>query len=308
MKKIYGWLLVIAVTGTIGLISCKKNIDSTKNQVTIEATPADPGKDEVFQKLNSSISRFDPKYLQLVYKDKRSTEDITKESLLLLQELGNDPNNIGIQQKLAAFYHFRSVDELKQVSADISSSLQAVDKKYHLQQGLSDGTATRIFSQARKQWAKDRLDNYPNNGRQTSGLWTDFVDTYFSEFDYNTYIYDQELAPALDGGGGDNGCNGEKCCIDRYVCLAEAKNKFWSDLITYGGGMAVGAGTTAGGIGFKAAILAGSPEFAMFSMAFFGGFGFAAGGSLGASIAYNIYSTNKDICNAKYDACIKEKK
>lgn len=293
MKRMYVLLLVAVAAGTIAITGCKKNQDKPAESSAAVMSSEGMATDQSFMKLSDAISRFDPKYLQLVYKDKRTEAEISKAAMELLQELGTNPENLATQQKLANFYHFKTVEELKTYSASISESLKVLDKKYDFKKSVSTGNAGKLFFKARAQLAKAKIDNYPNNARQTNGLWTEFVDQYFSEFDYNTYVYDESMEEALEGGGG------EICAIDRDICKANARNKYVDNLVKYGAGGAASAGTIgAAGGSFLPGIgtLAGGVIFGVFG---------GIGGSLAATI---IYSNDVEICKLNYLKCLELQK
>lgn len=293
MKRMYVLLLVAIAAGAVSITGCKKNQDKPAETGAAVVSSEGLANDQSFVKLNDAISRFDPKYLQLVYKDKRTEAEISKASMELLQELGTNPENVVTQQKLANFYHFKTVEELKKYSAGITESLKVLDKKYDLRNSVSNGNAGKLFFKARGQLAKAKIDNYPNNARQTNGLWTEFVDQYFSEFDYNTYVYDESMEEALDGGGNDI------CSLDRDICKTTAKNKYLENLVKYGaggavsgGGIGAGAGSIFPGIGTSAGVVVGS---------IFGGLG-------GLLYATATYSNDVEICRLTYLKCLELQK
>lgn len=302
MKRIYVLLLVAIAAGAVSITGCKKNQDKPAEISAAVISSEGLANDQSFVKLNDAISRFDPKYLQLVYKDKRTEAEISKASLELLQELGTNPENVVTQQKLANFYHFKTVEELKTYSSGITESLKVLDKKYDLRNSVSNGNAGKLFFKARGQLAKAKIDNYPNNARQTNGLWTEFVDQYFSEFDYNTYVYDESMSANLDGGGSDP-CNGEKCCLEKMNCLSNAKITFWENVAKYGGAAGGALMTSFGLIGAKIGSLFG-PETAIAGGIISGVYGGLLGGAGGSAIAYAIYVNQKDICNQNYSLCL----
>lgn len=299
-------VLVVFATCIMGILGCRKNQDLAKEPGGITISAEEIAKNESFIGLNDAISRFDPQYLVRVYKDKRSIKEIVDRSNDLLLQLQTNPESPVFQQQIADFYHFRSVAELKNYSASITENLKVLDKQLNFKKTLFAEGGGQLYFKARGLYAKNKLDAYPNNARQTTGLWTEFVDTYFSSFDYNTYVYDESLEAALEGGGGDE-CNGESCCYERTNCFSQAKIQFWHDVGTYGG-------SGIGALG-SAALVGGSRIGSFFSPlggivgGIIGGvWGGTVGGVAGSTIAYNIYNANLDICKTKYQMCISAKK
>ena len=62
----------------------------------------------LFDELNETIARFDPFYLQVVYKDKRSKAEISEEAARLLTAINQNPTSLVIQKELTELYHFNN--------------------------------------------------------------------------------------------------------------------------------------------------------------------------------------------------------
>ena len=307
MKKIYFSLLLLIAVCTIGIIGCRKNQEAGKETGATVLTAESLSKDESFVNLNKAISRFDPQYLILVYKDKRSVKEITERSNELLTQLSTSPENMVYQKQLADFYHFASIDQLKHYSATITESLRKIDAKYSFQKTLFTGTGGQLYFKARGIYAKDQVDALQNADKdvRTNGLWLDLVESELSSFEsYNTMVYDESLEEAGEGGGIDI-CTGEKCCYARTICLSEARKTFFQNLASYAGKAAVVLGGAAAATTGAAVASSGAGPWATFlatvGAALIGG---TAGGSTGASIAYLIYEVDKDMCKTKYQICI----
>ena len=104
MKRVYFSLLAVACACIITFFSCRKSQEASKGQGAIVLTTEGLAKDEPFIKLNDAINRFDPKYLQLVYKDNRTTQQIVEQGNDLLIQLNTNPESILFQTQLADFY------------------------------------------------------------------------------------------------------------------------------------------------------------------------------------------------------------
>lgn len=299
-------VLVVFAACIMGFLGCRKNQDLAKEPGGITLSAEEIAKNESFIGLNDAISRFDPQYLVRVYKDKRSIKEIVDRSNDLLLQLQTNPESPVFQQQIADFYHFRSVSELKNYSASITENLKVLDKELNFKKTLFVEGGSQLYFKARGLYAKNKLDAYPNNARQTTGLWTEFVDAYFSSFDYNTYVYDESLEAALEGGGGDE-CNGESCCYERTNCFSQAKIEFWRNVAFYGGSAATSLGSVTAYVGTKIGSLF-SPIGAIVGGIAGGLWGGSVGGIAGSTIAYNIYNASLDICKTKYQLCINAKK
>ena len=294
MKRVYFSLLAVACACIITFFSCRKSQEASKGQGAIVLTTEGLAKDEPFIKLNDAINRFDPKYLQLVYKDNRTTQQIVEQGNDLLIQLNTNPESILFQTQLADFYHFTSVVQLKEYSAAISENLKKLDAKYDFQKTLFKDEGSKIYYAARKLYAKQKLDDYPTGARKkTNGLWTDFVDEYFSTFGYISYVYDEGFVEAGEGGG-------DPCYDQLQICRSEAGIQLFKNIALYAGSGAL--------VGGKVGASAGTSVFPGVG-SFWGALGGALGGGiLGASVAYGIYSIDLDICKSKYNICIDSRK
>lgn len=288
-------VLVVFAVCIMGFLGCRKNQDLVKEPGGITLSAEEIAKNESFIGLNDAISRFDPQYLVRVYKDKRSIKEIVDRSNDLLLQLQTHPESPVFQQQIADFYHFRSVAELKNYSASITDNLKALNKQFDFKKTLFAEGGGQLYFKARGLYAKNKLDAYPNNARKTTGLWTEFVDAYFSSFDYNTYVYDESLEAAGEGGGG---CNGEICCDQLKMCKLQARSNLIDYLVKYSGGGFVGGlafGGTAGSLIPGVGTAAGSI------------FGSLFGGISGSLLAFAKYNIDLDMCQVKYQLCIDSK-
>jgi hypothetical protein len=84
----------------------------------------------LFDELNETIARFDPLYLQVVYKDKRTKEDINEEAARLLIAINQNPTSMVIQKELIELYHFKSFADLQKASDIISNNSVELKKTF----------------------------------------------------------------------------------------------------------------------------------------------------------------------------------
>lgn len=296
MKRIYVSILAFAVLITIVCIGCKKNQDSTKDQGFVTFSAEGLSKDASFIELNDAMNRFDPKYLQLVFHDGRSMEDLIKKSESLIQQLSMYPDQPAFQKEMADFYHFSSVEQLKLYSGKISENLQRLYQRPELKQRLFSDKGGILFFQARTLYAKHKIESTQNGDvkKQANSLWNEMVDTYLSDFGYLSYVYDEGLLDPSDNGGG---CN-ESCCWEYESCKSTASSKYTSNLLLYGLGGAAAYGTSGATIG-SAVPFWGNVAGAIG--------GIIWGGATGILAANNIYYNDLKACKNTYNACLAKK-
>ncbi|MDE3253070.1 MAG: hypothetical protein KGO92_09720, partial [Bacteroidota bacterium] len=180
MKRMYVSILAFTVLIFLVGIGCKKNQDGAKDQGAVTVSAEGLSKDASFIALNDAMNRFDPKYLQLVFHDGRSTEELIKKSESLIQQLSLYPDQPAFQKEMADFYHFSSVDQLKLYSGRISENLNRLYQRAELKQELFTEKGGQLFFQARTLYAKHKIESAQNGDvkRQTNSLWNEMVDTY----------------------------------------------------------------------------------------------------------------------------------
>lgn len=180
MKRIYVSILAFTALLIFAGVGCKKNQDITSNEGVVSFSAEGLSKDATFIELNDAMNRFDPKYLQLVFHDGRSTEELIKKSESLIQQLSLYPDQPAFQKAMADFYHFSSVDQLKLYSGKIRENLNRLYQRPEWKQKLFSEKGGLFFFQARTQYAKHKMESSQNGDvrRQTNSLWNEMVDTY----------------------------------------------------------------------------------------------------------------------------------
>jgi len=107
MKKRIITTTMLLVIGITLFYSCTKLVDATtlatSLTVSVPTTVLLAG-DPVFSGLFDALNHFDPHYLQLVYKDQRTTEEIISKGKNLVDQLKKYPTNMELQQQLADLY------------------------------------------------------------------------------------------------------------------------------------------------------------------------------------------------------------
>ena len=84
----------------------------------------------LFDELNETIARFDPLYLQIVYKDKRTKADINEEAARLIIAINQNPTSLVIQKELSELYHFNNFADLQKASNIISTNSSELKKTF----------------------------------------------------------------------------------------------------------------------------------------------------------------------------------
>lgn len=136
------------------LVACTKSNDTPNIVANNKDIANQMAVTESFVSLNDAITKFDPFYLQVTYKDRRSLEEIQKQSTRLITEINKNPNNLAAQKELADFYHFKSFSELQKASELISSSAEKFRSKYSNLNKLQKLDQNKIISDARKIFIK----------------------------------------------------------------------------------------------------------------------------------------------------------
>lgn len=287
----------------LGIYSCKK-------ESTPQSTPTFTDRlaeDGDFSNLNDAINRFDPMYLKLVYHDGRTTAEISNASLELLKRISHDPNNELLLNDFATFYHFKSVQELKENSGKITVSFQELNRKFNLTDEVLNRNKADDFGKARIRYAERKYKELTANGNlqqprsfSTNNVrknnWEDYtamLDDYF-----HFLMFNQTLTTDADGGGGED-CKGEPCCVKKVVCFAEANSQLSTNIALFAG---AGAATVG-----KAGFSAGGTYGGIWGVIIGTVGGGILGGGLGVLAAYNKYYADLEVCRAKYQQCLIEK-
>ena len=260
----------------------------------------------LFDELNETIARFDPLYLQVVYKDKRSKETINEEAARLLIAINENPNSLVIQKELTDLYHFKNFADLQKASNIISNNSSELKKTFLGKDTVLSKTKMNQLNAARNTFLKNKITTLEKASQRTSsGLWTDNAEWILAQFHYYSQIANLEVGldgmDDLGGAGAGPGCT-ESCCFEYQSCMTNANSKLIQYLWTYvGGGIIGGAGagfalgTYVPGIGNLIGATGG---------AFYGGYLI---GTTGYIVAATIYMNDQKVCALNYKACIQRK-
>ena len=259
----------------------------------------------LFDELNETIARFDPLYLQIVYKDKRTKAEINDEAARLLIAINQNPTSLVIQKELTELYRFKSFADLQKASNIISTNSGELKKTFLGKDTVLSKAKMNQWNEARNTFLKNKITTLQKaSQRSSSGLWQDNADWILNEFHYYSQIANLEMGLDMDGGGGAGagpGCT-ESCCLEYQGCMGNANSTFTSNFLMYVSSGIVGGATA----GFAAGTV-----FPVVGNLIGAGYGAAYGGLLSGTTAYivavTIYMNDKKVCALNYKACILRK-
>jgi hypothetical protein len=255
----------------------------------------------LFEELNETIARFDPLYLQIVYKDKRTKEDINEEAARLLVAINQNPTSLVIQKELTELYHFNNFADLQKASNVISNNSSELKKTFLGKDTVLSKAKMNQLNEARNTFLKNKITTLEKASQRTSsGLWTDNADWILNEFHYYSQIANLEMDLDTDGGGGAGagpGCT-ESCCYEYQGCLINAASNYRGNFILLGTTLAASGGTLGSLYG---SII---PFIGTAAVGLGGGI---IGGVTGFIQAVNIYMNDQNVCALNYKACILKK-
>jgi hypothetical protein len=267
----------------------------------------------LFDELNETIARFDPLYLQIVYKDKRTKEDINEKAARLLIAINQNPNSLVIQKELTELYHFNNFADLQKASNIISTNSGELKKTFLGKDTVLSKAKMNQLNEARNTFLKNKITTLEKASQRIStGLWTDNADWILAQFHYYSQIANLEMDLDMDGGGGAGagpGCN-ESCCFEYQVCMTNANSSLIQHLWTYAGlGMAggVAAGFAAGTVIPGVGNFIGAGYGALYGAFLGSAYGGLLVGTTGYIVAATIYMNDQKVCALNYKACILRK-
>jgi hypothetical protein len=267
----------------------------------------------LFDELNETIARFDPLYLQIVYKDKRTKADINEEASRLLIAINQNPKSLVIQKELTELYHFNNFADLQKASNIISNNSNELKKSFLGKDTVLSKAKMNQLNEARNTFLKNKITTLEKASQRTSsGLWTDNADWILNEFHYYSQIANLQMDLDMDGGGGAGagpGCT-ESCCLEYQVCMTNANSSLIQHLWTYAGlGMAggVAAGFAAGTVIPGVGNFIGAGYGALYGAFLGSAYGGLLVGTTGYIVAATIYMNDQKVCALNYKACILRK-
>ena len=274
------------------LVACTKSNDTPNIVANNKDIANEMAVTESFVSLNDAITKFDPFYLQVMYKDTRTIDEIQKQGSSLITEINKNPNNLATQKALAEFYHFNSFSELQRASELISSSAEKFRSKYSSLNQLQKVDQNKIISDARKLFINNKMELLEKaSQKRATGMWNDMVDGILRDWEYWRLVQNEELGNE-DGGSAD--CN-DACCYEYKACLTKAASSYRINFL--------GLGTALAGAGGSIGAVLGSPVPILGNITV-GTLGGIIGGVTGFITAVNIYLLEQQACVYTYKACV----
>jgi hypothetical protein len=311
MKKSTGFVGIFFLS-FIFLTACsKKDQQGPLTDPPEQNLPA-PLSAPLFDELNETIVRFDPLYLQIVYKDKRTKAEINDEATRLLIAINENPNSLDIQKELTELYHFKNFADLQKASNIISTNSGELKKTLLGKDTVLSKVKMNQLNAARNTFLKNKIISLEKaSQKRSSGLWQENADWILNEFHYYSQVANLEIDLGLEGGGAGAGpgCN-ESCCYEYQSCMKNASSNLIEHLWTYAGlGMAGGvatgfaAGTVIPGVGN----FIGAGYGALYGAFLGSAYGGMLVGTTGYIVAATIYMNDQKVCALNYKACILRK-
>jgi len=226
------------------LVACTKSNDTPNIVANNKDIANEIATTESFVSLNDAITKFDPFYLQVMYKDTRTIDEIQKQGSSLITEINKNPNNLATQKALAEFYHFKSFTELQRASELISSSAEKFRTKYSTLNQLQKVDQNKIISDARKLYINNKIELLEKaSQKRATGMWNDMVDGILIDWEYWRLVQNEELGNE-DGGSAE--CS-DACCYEYKACLTKAASSYRINFLSLGTALA-GAGGSIGAV------------------------------------------------------------
>jgi len=255
----------------------------------------------LFDELNETIARFDPLYLQIVYKDKRTKAMINEEAAGLLIAINQNPTSLVTQKELTELYHFSNFADLQKASNIISTNSSELKKTFLGKDTVLSKAKMNQLNEARNTFLKNKITTLEKASQRIStGLWTDNADWILAQFHYYSQIANLEMDLDMDGGGGAGagpGCT-ESCCLEYQGCIVNAVTNYRQHIVLWIGG--VGFGGASAGFGAGTVI----PVVGNFWGAIYGGW---LAGTAGYVLTIDTYLNDQQVCALNYKACIQRK-
>jgi hypothetical protein len=282
----------------IFLIACSKKELSVPVSDPLPPVVENPLTGQLFDELNETIARFDPLYLQVVYKDKRSKQQLNEEASRLFFAINQNPTSPLIQQALIDFYHFNNFSDLQKASNIITNYSDALKKSLLGKDAMLSKEKLNQLTEARNAFIKNKIITLEKASQKGSnGLWSDNAAWILNQFHYYSQVVNLDMGLDTDGVVG-NECT-ESCCFELQSCNMSAKNKFLVNVLDFSAD------------GVQALVMPGGLIGSIFPV-IGTSFGFAGGAVIGgiggALVATQYYYNELKICSFNYKACLERKK
>lgn len=231
MKKSIQFTALFASLVILFFTACTKEAPVVALAAPGKYSPDTIGTDETLAAFNDAMVRFDPLYLQVVFKEIKSKEQIQATSKELLIELNKNATDKIAQKALTELYHFESFEALKKASEALTQNALLLKIRFYNNKETPTTEQRKAFSEARKIFVKNKLAVLEKaNQKRASGLWNDMADEIERQFHYYTLIYNEEFESEMNGGGAE--CN-ESCCLEFVACQQTAKKDYISNVVLF---------------------------------------------------------------------------
>ncbi len=296
MKKSIQFTALFASLVILFFTACTKEVPTVELAAPAKYKPDVIATDESLEAFNNVMVRFDPLYLQVVFKETKTKEQIQATSKELLIELNKNVANQKAQNELKELYHFESFEALQKASDALIQNAVTLKTIFFNNNEVTTTEQRKAFSEARKTFIINKLTVLEKaKQKSASGLWNDMADEIERQFHYYTLVYNEEFESEMNGGGAE--CN-ESCCLEYRACLITAASTYRSNFVQMGASLA----SSGGALG----ALYGSiiPFIGTGAVGLGGGI---LGGVAGFVQAVNIFMKNQEACMYNYKACILRK-
>lgn len=296
MKKLIHFTALFASLVILFFTACTKEAPTVALAAPAKYIPDVIPTDESLEAFNDAMVRFDPLYLQVVFKEIKTKEQIQAASKELLIELNKNVTNQEAQKAITELYHFESFEALQKVSFALTQTASALKIQFFNNKEAPTAEQKKAFSEARKAFIKNKLTVLEKaSQKRATGLWNDMADEIERQFHYYTLVYNEEFESDMNGGGAE--CN-ESCCLEYKGCLITAASTYRSNFILLGSSLAASGGALGSLYG---SII---PFIGTGAVGLGGGI---LGGVTGFIQAVNIYINDQKVCALNYKACIQRK-
>lgn len=302
MKK-STWFTKILLLSLLVLNACSKKdqlgtviVPPAQNLVATISAP-------LFDELNETFARFDPLYLQIVYKDNRSQDEINEEAKRLLTAIHQNPTSLVIQKELADLYHFKNFADLEKASNVISNNSVELKKSFFGKDTALSNVKMKQLNEARNTFLKNKIKTLEKASQRISSSAGQEIDDKTLEIWHYYGVIQNSMNETLDNDfGGGGGCN-ESCCYEFEGCRTNAYSQFLENMIKYTVGGIIGGGS----VGFAAGTVV--PVIGNLVGAGWGAiYGGWLAGTTGYVVATTKYRNDESVCVSNYIACMLRKK
>ncbi len=229
MKKSIQFTALFASLLIMFFSACTKEAPIVALAAPGKYSPDTIGTDETLAAFNDAMVRFDPLYLQVIFKEIKSKEQIQATSKELLIELNKNATDKIAQKALTGLYHFESFEALKKASDALTQNALVLKIRFFNNKETPTTEQRKAFNDARKRFIKNKLTVLEkSNQKRATGLWNDMADEIERQFHYYSLIYNEEFESEMNGGGAE--CN-ESCCLEFVSCQQAAKKDYIMNVV-----------------------------------------------------------------------------